>query len=73
MSACRRGLTDMGLEYIGKYGANLRSLSLQLLGNSDAGLVKLSEGCPRLRKLNLNGCPFSKQAVASFVFNIPSL
>ncbi|GJT30347.1 leucine-rich repeat, cysteine-containing subtype protein [Tanacetum coccineum] len=70
---CRRGLTDMGLEYIGKYGANLRSLSLQLLGDSDAGLVKLSEGCPRLRKLNLDGCPFSKQVVASFVFNIPSL
>ncbi|GJU74629.1 leucine-rich repeat, cysteine-containing subtype protein [Tanacetum coccineum] len=67
------GLTDVGLEYIGKYGANLRSLSLTLIGNSNAGLVKLSEGCPRLRKLKLRDCPFSKQAVASCVFNIPSL
>ncbi|GJZ95323.1 leucine-rich repeat, cysteine-containing subtype protein, partial [Tanacetum coccineum] len=48
------GLADAGLEYIGKYGANLRSLSLTRIGNSIAGLVKLSEGCPRLRKLKLN-------------------
>ncbi|GKC98025.1 leucine-rich repeat, cysteine-containing subtype protein [Tanacetum coccineum] len=43
------GLTDVGLEYIGKYGANLRSLSLTHIGESDAGLVKLSKGCPKLR------------------------
>jgi coronatine-insensitive protein 1 len=67
------GLTDVGLEYIGKYGANLRSLSLTRIGNSNAGLVKLSEGCPRLRKLKLRFCPFSKQAVASSVSNMPSL
>ncbi|GKE28681.1 leucine-rich repeat, cysteine-containing subtype protein [Tanacetum coccineum] len=67
------GLTDVGFEYIGKYGANLRSLSLTHTGMSNAGLVKLSEGCPRLRKLKLCGCPFSKQAVASSVFNLPSL
>ncbi|PWA85626.1 hypothetical protein CTI12_AA146810 [Artemisia annua] len=66
-------LTDVGLEYVGKYGANLRFLSLICAGKSDAGLVKLSEGCPRLRKLKLTGCPFSKQAVVSSVFNIPSL
>ncbi|GJZ76214.1 leucine-rich repeat, cysteine-containing subtype protein [Tanacetum coccineum] len=66
-------LTDVGLEYIEKYGVNLISLSLTLIGNSNAGLVKLSEGCPRLRKLKLRDCPFSKQAVASCVFNIPSL
>ncbi|GKF70042.1 leucine-rich repeat, cysteine-containing subtype protein, partial [Tanacetum coccineum] len=41
------GLTDVGLEYIGKYGANLRSLSLTRMGNSNAGLVKLSKGCPK--------------------------
>ncbi|GKC83507.1 leucine-rich repeat, cysteine-containing subtype protein, partial [Tanacetum coccineum] len=67
------GLTDVGLGYIGKYGANLRSLSLTSTGKSNAGLVKLSEGCPRLRKLILWGCPFSKQVVASSVFNIQSL
>jgi coronatine-insensitive protein 1 len=42
------GLTDVGLEYIGKYGANLRSLSLTHVGNSNAGLVKLSE--PKIKK-----------------------
>nr|GEW35609.1 hypothetical protein [Tanacetum cinerariifolium] len=30
------GLTDVGLEYIGKYGANLRSLSLTCIKDSDA-------------------------------------
>ncbi|PWA84835.1 hypothetical protein CTI12_AA155480 [Artemisia annua] len=58
---------------IGKYGANLRFLSLTSIGISNAGLMKLSEGCPRLRKLILKDCPFGKQAVASIVFNIPSL
>ncbi|GKC48850.1 leucine-rich repeat, cysteine-containing subtype protein, partial [Tanacetum coccineum] len=67
------GLTDVGFEYIGKYGANLRSLSLTRIGNSNAGLVKLSEGCPKLRKLELTGCPFSEQVVISCVFNISSL
>ncbi|GKB23973.1 leucine-rich repeat, cysteine-containing subtype protein [Tanacetum coccineum] len=67
------GLTDVGLEYIAKYGANLRSLSLTCIGNSNAGLVKLSEGCPKLRKLKLEGCPFSEQVVTRYVFNIPSL
>nr|GEY08615.1 leucine-rich repeat, cysteine-containing subtype [Tanacetum cinerariifolium] len=71
---CRHGgLTDVGLEYIGRYGANLRSLSLTRMGNSNAGLVKLSQGCPKLRKLNLTGCPFNEQFVTNFVFNIPSL
>ncbi|GJS06419.1 leucine-rich repeat, cysteine-containing subtype protein [Tanacetum coccineum] len=71
---CRHGgLTDVGLDYIGKYGVNLRSLRLECVGNSNAGLVKLSEGCPKLRKLKLIVCPFSKQAVTSFVFNMPSL
>nr|GEU70371.1 hypothetical protein [Tanacetum cinerariifolium] len=66
-------LTDVGLEYIGKYGVNLRSLHLERVGNSNAGLVKLSQGCQKLRKLKLFGCPFSEQVVASYVFNIPSL
>ncbi|GJV92174.1 leucine-rich repeat, cysteine-containing subtype protein [Tanacetum coccineum] len=67
------GLTDVGLEYIGKYGANLRSLSLTCIKESDAGLVKLSKGCPKLRKLKLRYCTFSELAVTSFVFNMPSL
>ncbi|GKF71840.1 nucleosome assembly protein 1,4, partial [Tanacetum coccineum] len=68
------GLTDVGLGYIGKYGYNLRCLFLSgCTGESDAGLLELSKGCPKLRKLNLEDCPFSKQAVATFVFNIQSL
>ncbi|GJT90289.1 leucine-rich repeat, cysteine-containing subtype protein [Tanacetum coccineum] len=73
ISLRHEGLTDVGLEYIGKYGANLRSLSLTHIGKSNAGLVKLSEGCPRLRKLKLRGCPFCEQVVARYVFNILSL
>ncbi|PWA58976.1 hypothetical protein CTI12_AA395570 [Artemisia annua] len=73
ISHWHKGLTNVGLEYIGKYGANLRSLSLTHVGNSNAGLVKLSKGCRKLRKLNLRGCPFNEQVVTTSVFHIPSL
>ncbi|GJZ12496.1 leucine-rich repeat, cysteine-containing subtype protein [Tanacetum coccineum] len=66
-------LTDMGLWFIGTYGGNLRFLSLTRIGESDAGLVELSKGCPKLRKLRMVDCPFSKQTVTGFVFNIYSL
>ncbi|GKC43166.1 coronatine-insensitive protein 1-like protein [Tanacetum coccineum] len=66
-------LTDVGLGYIGKYGNNLRYLSLGYVGESDAGLAELSNGCPKLRKLEMEGCPFSKQALAAHVFNMHSL
>ncbi|GJT82433.1 zinc finger, CCHC-type containing protein [Tanacetum coccineum] len=69
----QEGLTDVGLEYIRKYGVNLRSLSLHLIGNSNAGLVKLSKECPKLTKLKLRDCPFSKQVVTRSAFNISSL
>ncbi|PWA69211.1 nucleosome assembly protein 1,4 [Artemisia annua] len=67
---CFGGLTDVGLGYIGKYGHNLRYLCLCNTGESDKGLLELSKGCPRLRKLRLSGCPFSDQAVATFPLNI---
>ncbi|GKB42960.1 coronatine-insensitive protein 1-like protein isoform X1 [Tanacetum coccineum] len=67
------GLTDVVLGYIGKYGHNLRYLSLGYAGKSDAGLVELSKGCPKLRELEMVVCPFSEQAIATFVFNIHSL
>ncbi|PWA69383.1 hypothetical protein CTI12_AA296550 [Artemisia annua] len=70
---CRGDLTDMGMGYIGQCGNNLRFLSLTCIGESDAGLLELSKGCPKLRKLEMRSCPFSEQAVASFVFNIHSL
>nr|GEY56914.1 hypothetical protein [Tanacetum cinerariifolium] len=67
------GLTDMGMGYIGKYGHNLKYLFLECVGESDAGFVKLSYGCPKLRELVMNDCPFSKQVIEAFVFNIHSL
>ncbi|GKA90083.1 coronatine-insensitive protein 1-like protein [Tanacetum coccineum] len=67
------GLTDAGLGYIGKYGLNLRYLSLGYIGGSDAGLVKLSKGCPKLRKLEIQNCPFSMQALSTLMINIRSL
>ncbi|GJY24486.1 coronatine-insensitive protein 1-like protein isoform X1 [Tanacetum coccineum] len=68
------GLTDVCLRYIGKYGHNLRYLSLGHLGESAvAGLVCLSKGCPKLRKLKIQSCPFSKQTLAPFVCDIHML
>ncbi|GJS41833.1 hypothetical protein Tco_0566876 [Tanacetum coccineum] len=66
------GLTDVGLGYIGKYCHNLVYLSLKSIGESDAGLVELSKGCPKLRKLKLKNCPFSEQAVTTLLYNILS-
>ncbi|GJV20151.1 hypothetical protein Tco_1369171 [Tanacetum coccineum] len=66
-------LTDVGLGFIGKYGIDLRFLSLGYIGGSVEGLRALSMGCPRLRKLELEGCDFSDQAIASFWFNVHSL
>ncbi|PWA99561.1 hypothetical protein CTI12_AA006220 [Artemisia annua] len=70
---CSGGLTDVGLGYIGRYGYNLRYLSPGYLGESDAGLVDLSKGCPKLRKLEIQSCPFSNQALATFVYDLHSL
>ncbi|PWA63342.1 hypothetical protein CTI12_AA358030 [Artemisia annua] len=67
------GLTDVGLGHIRKYGHNLKYLSLECIGESDAGLVELSKGCPKLRTLRMKDCPFSEQAVTTFVFNMHSL
>ncbi|GJW23976.1 hypothetical protein Tco_0037787 [Tanacetum coccineum] len=70
---CPGGLTDMGLGYIGNYGHNLKYLFLQNIGESDAGLVELSKGCPKLRKLEMMSCPFNRQSIVVYVFKIPSL
>ncbi|PWA44250.1 hypothetical protein CTI12_AA527880 [Artemisia annua] len=70
LTLCLGGLTDVGLGYIGEYGHNLRHLSLSCTGESDTGLLELSKGCPKLRKLKLYGCPFSEQAIATFVFHV---
>ena len=66
-------LTDVGLGFIGKYGINLRYLSLANIGGSDERLRALSMGCPRLRKLEMQCCNFSEEAIARILFNVHSL
>ncbi|XP_071694469.1 coronatine-insensitive protein 1-like [Rutidosis leptorrhynchoides] len=71
---CGLGLSDKGLEYIGKYGCNLRHLTFRgNVGESDAGLVELSKGCPKLKYLATVGCRFSKEAFDIFRCNVTSL
>lgn len=67
------GLTDVGLGYIGEYAQNVRYMLLGFSGDSDLGLFELSKGCPKLQKLEMRGCAFSEQALASFVLNVASL
>ncbi|KAI3794921.1 hypothetical protein L1987_37562 [Smallanthus sonchifolius] len=67
------GLTDVGLGYIGQYAQNVRYMLLGFTGESDAGLIELSKGCPKLQKLEMRGCGFSEHALATFVLNVPSL
>ncbi|PWA83582.1 hypothetical protein CTI12_AA165930 [Artemisia annua] len=68
-----RGLTDVGWGYIGKYGLNLVDMDLGFCRDTDAGLLELSKGCPKLQKLEMSGCDFSQQALANFVLNVTSL
>ncbi|MBA0725807.1 hypothetical protein Golax_022365 [Gossypium laxum] len=67
------GLTDVGLSYIGKYSPNVRWMLLGYVGESDAGLLAFSRGCPSLVKLEMRGCCFSEQAIAQAVVRLPSL
>ncbi|MFS8008251.1 putative leucine-rich repeat domain superfamily, transport inhibitor response 1 [Helianthus anomalus] len=67
------GLTDVGLGYIGQYAQNVRYMLLGFTGETDAGLIELSKGCPKLQKLEMRGCGFSEHALSTFVLNVPSL
>ncbi|XP_059666372.1 coronatine-insensitive protein 1-like [Cornus florida] len=67
------GLTDLGLSYIGQYSQNVRWMLLGNVGESDAGLLELSKGCPRLQKLEMRGCCFSEQAMAIATLQFTSL
>ncbi|KAL1290329.1 hypothetical protein HN51_058795 [Arachis hypogaea] len=68
------GLTDKGLGYIGKYSQNVRWMLLGYLGESDAGLLEFSKGCPNLQKLEMRGCyHFSERALAAAATQLASL
>lgn len=68
-------LTEVGWGYIAKYGHVLKYLSLDYVGKSDLALVELSKGCPKLRELEIIGCPPYLDPDFKFyiVFNIHSL
>ncbi|PIN10153.1 Leucine rich repeat protein [Handroanthus impetiginosus] len=67
------GLTDEGLGYIGRYSPNVRWMLLGCVGESDAGLLEFSKGCPSLQKLEMRGCRFSERALAMAALHLTSL
>lgn len=67
------GLTDVGLNYIGQYSPNVRWMLLGYVGESDAGLLEFSRGCPSLQKLEMRGCCFSERALAVAAMQLTSL
>ena len=67
------GLTDAGLRYIGQYSPNVRWMLLGYVGESDAGLLAFSRGCPSLQKLEMRGCCFSERALAVAAMQLTSL
>lgn len=67
------GLTDTGLSYIGRYSNNIRWMLLGFAGETDAGLLEFSRGCPKLERLEIRGCFFSEAALACAVLNLKSL
>lgn len=70
----RGGLTDAGLGYIGQYSSNVRWMLLGYVGESDAGLLEFSNGCPNLQKLEMRGCSFfSERALAVAATRLTSL
>lgn len=66
-------LTDVGLGYIGRYSPNVRWMLLGYVGETDAGLLEFSEGCPNLQKLEMRACRFSESALAAAVTRLSSL
>lgn len=67
------GLTDVGMTYIGQYSCNVRWMLLGHVGESDAGLLEFSRGCPSLQKLEMRGCCFSEHALAVAATQLVSL
>ncbi|RWW17593.1 hypothetical protein BHE74_00006809 [Ensete ventricosum] len=67
------GLSDIGLGYIGENSSNIRWMLLGNVGDSDAGLLMFSRGCPLLQKLEIRSCCFSERALALAATQLPSL
>ncbi|XP_047955678.1 coronatine-insensitive protein 1-like [Salvia hispanica] len=67
------GLTDVGLGYIGQYSPKVTWMLLGYVGESDAGLLEFSKGCPSLQKLEMRGCCFSERALATAALRLTAL
>ncbi|CAK7325811.1 unnamed protein product [Dovyalis caffra] len=67
------GLTDVGLAYIGQYSRHVRWMILGSVGESDAGLLAFSRGCPSLQKLEMRACCFTESALARAAMQLTSL
>ncbi|XP_010690074.1 coronatine-insensitive protein 1 [Beta vulgaris subsp. vulgaris] len=67
------GLTDIGLSYIGQFGRNVRWMLLGFAGETDAGLLEFSRGCPSLEKLEMRACCFTERALATAATQLTSL
>ncbi|GAB4831834.1 Coronatine-insensitive protein [Ancistrocladus abbreviatus] len=61
------------MEYTGQPSGNVRWMMLRGAGQSYEGLPALSLGCPRLRKLELIDCFFSRLAIAGAALQLRSL
>jgi transport inhibitor response 1 len=59
-------VTEDGIRYIGKYGTNLRMITLTNCGNgSGESLSYIAMGCLQLRKLELLHCMFTDASKSS--------
>ncbi|XP_021723517.1 coronatine-insensitive protein 1-like [Chenopodium quinoa] len=67
------GLSDIGLSYIGQYSQNVKRVLLGSVGETDAGLLEFSKGCPRLRALEMRACCFTERALAIAAKQLSSL
>ncbi|KAK7271064.1 hypothetical protein RJT34_26664 [Clitoria ternatea] len=56
-------LTDRVFLYIGMYAEQLEMLSMAFAGESDNGMLYVLNGCQKLRKLEIRGCPFGDKAL----------
>ncbi|KAL6980652.1 Coronatine-insensitive protein [Sarracenia purpurea var. burkii] len=56
-----------------EYSPNVRWMLLSSVGESDAGLLEFSRGCPRLQKLEIGDCSFSERALAMAALQLTSL
>lgn len=66
-------LTDRAFEDIGRYGKNLKSLSVAFAGDSDTSMQHVLQGCKKLRKLEIRDSPFGDRALFSGLHQYPAM